>query len=116
MLLIVLIRTTACGLNLDSFRFNVTDDIAVCVYVYHGIWYKGNSYVYFYISGRTIQKKTHCSEEDALATLDLFKLVRHQWEAEIANTSKSDLSRKRTVSENSLDNSFLNDRFWPGDL
>lgn len=71
--------------------------------------------------GRRIQRGEHCSVEDALATLDLFKLVRVAWESELQHKGpkgpcEQDLAgRSRTVSETSCE-SFTGDKYWPADL
>lgn len=48
--------------------------------------------------GRRIQRGSHCSLEDARATMDIYKLMEQEWESE----------------ETSLN--FLSDTFWPNDI
>ena len=79
-----------------------------------------------YIAGRSIQNSTHCSVEDALATLDLYKLVQEEWEAKL---SRKIANRRQTnnIEELPIKNSektyhdsdssktelsFLDDRYW----
>jgi len=50
--------------------------------------------------GRRIQRGSHCSLEDARATMDIYKLIEEQWESEL--------------QEKSLN--FLSDTFWPNDI
>ncbi|XP_065884997.1 interferon-stimulated gene 20 kDa protein-like [Dysidea avara] len=50
--------------------------------------------------GRRIQKGSHCSLEDARATLDIYKLMEQEWESEFQESSLN----------------FFNDSFWPDDI
>ncbi|XP_059159294.1 uncharacterized protein LOC131943286 [Physella acuta] len=78
---------------------------------------------------RHIQKnrKGHCSVEDSRATLDLFKLVRHEWEKElVAKWLKKDENIvglinsmvESAVSKGAvnLTEDFLHDKFWPDQI
>ncbi|RUS72366.1 hypothetical protein EGW08_019864 [Elysia chlorotica] len=86
--------------------------------------------------GRNIQTGStgHCSVEDALATLDLFKLVRQEFEADLytkwakksskqimgalaAFVQKAHASRGLRVRVDSGgDRQFLGDEYWPSDV
>lgn len=50
----------------------------------------------FSVLGRNIQCGTHCSIEDSVSAMDLYKLVEHEWEI-----------------ENGLHHKYLEDIFWP---
>ncbi|XP_063404132.1 interferon-stimulated 20 kDa exonuclease-like 2 [Mytilus trossulus] len=73
--------------------------------------------------GRTIQTKEHCSVEDSMATLDLYKLVSTEWEKSIldkeirrqTNDNKDILDNKEeeTCDNNCDSKSYLSDEFWP---
>ncbi|XP_021356486.1 uncharacterized protein LOC110452349 [Mizuhopecten yessoensis] len=74
--------------------------------------------------GRRIQKRTHCSVEDATATMDLFKLVRVEWEESIDQRNsdvndKSGIKTQDPKDERSEKDSelseYLDDKFWPED-
>ncbi len=89
--------------------------------------------------GRCIQNGEHCSVEDSLAALDLYKLVQDKWEKDI-NQSQSfsylgdhhgdkscghtvtscDQSRDELVTMDTecCDNwdSYLDDEYWPDNL
>lgn len=41
-----------------------------------------------YVSGKNIQKHSHCSVIDATTTMQLYKLVREEWETKILNKNK----------------------------
>ncbi|CAG2225454.1 AEN [Mytilus edulis] len=73
--------------------------------------------------GRTIQTKEHCSVEDSMATLDLYKLVSTEWEQSILD---KEIRRQTNDNKDILDNnaeeacdsncdskSYLSDEFWP---
>ncbi|CAG5134370.1 unnamed protein product [Candidula unifasciata] len=72
-----------------------------------------------------VGRQGHCSVEDARATLDLFKLVRHSWEPALYlkwSQKEADICGKvarfvdnATRQRNSADN-FLDDIFWPSDV
>lgn len=47
------------------------------------------------ILGRNIQKKEHCSVEDARATMDVFRTVREAWESELLSRSRRQPKRSR---------------------
>ncbi|XP_033739693.1 small RNA degrading nuclease 3-like [Pecten maximus] len=76
----------------------------------------------WYLLKRRIQSNTHCSVEDATATMDVFKLVRQEWEESLmlpkcnsdndAKTQKPKLEgsgKEKELSE------YLDDKFWPED-
>lgn len=50
--------------------------------------------------GRRIQRGTHCSLEDARATMDIYKLIEQEWESELQDTTSN----------------FLSDSYWPNDI
>ncbi|XP_064642488.1 uncharacterized protein LOC135496859 [Lineus longissimus] len=54
---------------------------------------------------RWIQKGSHCSVEDARASLDLFKLIEQDWDGQLKQTKR----RKRGTSETE---SYLDDAYW----
>nr|XP_021326351.1 apoptosis-enhancing nuclease [Danio rerio] len=65
---------------------------------------------------RTIQvdRQGHCSVEDALSALDLYKLVEDQWENNIlCQDSNAELSQQ--FSNNSLKH-YLQDQYWPENM
>ncbi|XP_076464717.1 apoptosis-enhancing nuclease-like [Babylonia areolata] len=75
--------------------------------------------------GRTIQKKEHCSVTDARACLDLFRLVRTQWEPTLlakfqrraARHSQGEPRVTDHVSSSDPElSSFLDDQYWPDEL
>lgn len=73
------------------------------------------------VLGRKIQvgKKGHCSVEDALASLDLFKVVRSQWEPELMRAwDKKGVDVKKAIAEmrGARPEDFLEDKFWPSDM
>ena len=92
------------------------------------------------ITGRQIQKREHCSVEDARAAMDLYKSVEQQWENDIINTEQTNIreSRQKLYAKRNLDTadnqvqdncqrrhslphqhseeSFLDDSFWPDDI
>lgn len=53
-----------------------------------------------------IQMTTHCSVEDATATMDLYRLVHEEWEGEITQKSVKKSMRK-------LSQKYFDDAFWP---
>ncbi|XP_071138125.1 uncharacterized protein [Mytilus edulis] len=73
--------------------------------------------------GRTIQTKEHCSVEDSMATLDLYKLVSTEWEQsildkEIRRQTKDNKdilhnNEEETCDSNCDSKSYLSDEFWP---
>lgn len=50
--------------------------------------------------GRRIQRGSHCSLEDARATMDIYKLIEQEWENEFQESSLN----------------FFSDSFWPDDI
>ena len=102
-----------------------TTDAVVSIVIIHF----NNIYKYFF-TGRTIQRNEHCSVEDSRATLDLYKLVRTDWEQKILEkeikrqtNNNSDMIDSCEVNLNcnhGNDNknevsstSYLSDEFWP---
>ncbi|XP_014681818.1 PREDICTED: RNA exonuclease 4-like [Priapulus caudatus] len=75
--------------------------------------------------GRSIQKFTHCSVEDARATMEIFRSVQQLWECERGITN-SCTAAAATAADPVCDSgyssttetaaSFLEDEFWPDDL
>lgn len=73
--------------------------------------------------GRTIQEKEHCSVEDSIATLDLYKLVSRDWEQSILDkeirrqtNDKTDIldnNEEETCDSKCDSKSYLSDEFWP---
>ncbi|KAH9489585.1 hypothetical protein Btru_037572 [Bulinus truncatus] len=73
-----------------------------------------------------VKGRGHCSVEDAQATLDLFKLVRKQWEPELLSKwvkrdagipqKLMELIHSSRISCNNNLEDFLQDQFWPTDL
>ncbi|XP_016330645.1 apoptosis-enhancing nuclease-like [Sinocyclocheilus anshuiensis] len=61
---------------------------------------------------RTIQsgRMGHCSVEDALAAMDLYKLVEDQWEKDIL--SRDSNTNHTSNSSNSLEH-YMQDQYWP---
>lgn len=66
----------------------------------------------FLLLGYPIQEGEHCSVEDARASMQLFRLVRAEWEAEHTAQHASDSAEMDDESSNS----FLNDTYWPEDI
>ncbi|XP_060079738.1 uncharacterized protein LOC132559143 [Ylistrum balloti] len=76
--------------------------------------------------GRRIQSHTHCSVEDATATMDIFKLAREEWEESLSEPnpkSKKYMMQTQHTQHSQLacsmeDNGlseYLKDKFWPKD-
>ena len=64
-----------------------------------------------------IQVDEHCSVEDAKAALDLYKLVEDEWEGELmAKESQKTNQPQKTKLDTSVQDSYLNDEFWPDEL
>jgi len=60
------------------------------------------------VLGRDIQVGTHCSVEDSIAAMDLYRTVEECWEAELSSRG-----RGNTTSSSSPSHNFLSDSFWP---
>ncbi|XP_013421360.1 apoptosis-enhancing nuclease [Lingula anatina] len=58
---------------------------------------------------RKIQSGEHCSLEDARATMDLFKLVRDEWEKGLLKKSAHSKKHKKNPE---TEKSFLDDEYW----
>ena len=70
-----------------------------------------------FAAGRKIQVDEHCSVEDAKAALDLYKLVEDEWEGELmAKESQKTNQPQKTKLDTSVQDSYLNDKFWPDEL
>ncbi|KAK5866967.1 hypothetical protein PBY51_011496 [Eleginops maclovinus] len=61
-----------------------------------------------------VGKRGHCSVEDALASLDLYKLVEGEWERELQNKLRDDNAPHEPSFAAS--NHFMQDEYWPGDV
>ncbi|KAI4825898.1 hypothetical protein KUCAC02_021559 [Chaenocephalus aceratus] len=61
-----------------------------------------------------VGKRGHCSVEDALASLDLYKLVEGEWEQELQNKLRSDDAPIEPSFAAS--NHYMKDEYWPGDV
>lgn len=91
-----------------------------------------------YFSGRTIQQSEHCSIEDCLASLDLYKEVRMDWEHKLIEKERRQLAHQNdifdkipgekvldmletqshekgdaNVDESCSTKTYLSDEFWP---
>ncbi|XP_069102388.1 uncharacterized protein [Argopecten irradians] len=80
----------------------------------------GLKFLTWYLLKRRIQSRTHCSVEDARATMDLFKLVREEWEESLIhprsgiNTTTQQPKLETNKKEEEL-SEYLDDKFWPKD-
>ena len=52
-----------------------------------------------FVTGRTIQTGAHSSVEDARATMDVFKIVRVDWEKKLAELTQPRNKKRRVNSE-----------------
>ncbi|XP_075996802.1 apoptosis-enhancing nuclease [Genypterus blacodes] len=59
-------------------------------------------------------KRGHCSVEDALAALDLYKLVEGEWEQEAQHKLRGDDAPQEPSFASS--NHYMQDEYWPQDL
>ncbi len=84
---------------------------------------KFSSKYYGVISDREIQTGEHCSVEDALAAMHLYKLVQEEWEITVNRKNIPHTktmvrqNKKRSYSTESdqseHEKSFLDDDYWP---
>jgi len=58
----------------------------------------------YLITSRLLQKRGHCSVEDATATIDIFKTVFNKW---------SETNSHILYDMCESDDSYLADRYWP---
>ncbi|KAJ0069450.1 hypothetical protein NL108_006039 [Boleophthalmus pectinirostris] len=58
-----------------------------------------------------IDKQGHCSVEDAVAALDLYKLVEGEWEREVELSLRDE--RDPTPPSYASSQHYLNDEYWP---
>jgi len=65
------------------------------------------------VLGRDIQVGTHCSVEDAVATMDLYRTVEEKWEAELSRRCGGTDEGEWDGDDRSLSRNFLHDSFWP---
>ncbi|XP_054476391.1 apoptosis-enhancing nuclease [Anoplopoma fimbria] len=72
------------------------------------------------LAGRLLNRKIqvgqrgHCSVEDALASLDLYKLVEGEWERELQNKMRDgDAPREPSFASS---NHYMQDEYWPDDV
>ncbi|XP_058500800.1 apoptosis-enhancing nuclease [Solea solea] len=61
-----------------------------------------------------VRKRGHCSVEDALATLDLYKLVEGEWEQDLQNKLRDDDAPHEPSFASS--NHYMHDEYWPSDV
>ncbi|KAE8618237.1 hypothetical protein XENTR_v10009326 [Xenopus tropicalis] len=68
--------------------------------------------------GKRIQvgRNGHSSVEDALASLELYKLVEDQWEEELCSHFQLETSTSAETSGVSDNDHYMDDRYWPADL
>lgn len=62
-----------------------------------------------------VGRRGHCSVEDALAALDLYKLAEGEWEQELQNKLRDDDDAPREPSFASS-NHYMQDEYWPDDI
>lgn len=69
------------------------------------------------VLGRDIQVGTHCSVEDAVATMDLYRTVEEKWEGELCrggtDEGDADEGDGGGGGGGNLSHNFLHDSFWP---
>ncbi|KAL7402166.1 hypothetical protein ABVT39_010759 [Epinephelus coioides] len=61
-----------------------------------------------------VGRRGHCSVEDALAALDLYKLVEGEWEQELQNKLRDDDAPLQPSFASS--NHYMQDEYWPDDV
>ncbi|XP_031151056.1 apoptosis-enhancing nuclease [Sander lucioperca] len=61
-----------------------------------------------------VGRRGHCSVEDALAALDLYKLVEGEWEQELQNKLRGDDASHEPSFASS--NHYMQDEYWPDDV
>ncbi|XP_042352287.1 apoptosis-enhancing nuclease [Plectropomus leopardus] len=61
-----------------------------------------------------VGRRGHCSVEDALAALDLYKLVEGEWEQELQNKLRADDAPREPSFASS--NHYMHDEYWPDDV
>jgi len=62
------------------------------------------------VLGRDIQVGTHCSVEDAIAAMDLYRTVEEKWECDVRGRGGGETTATTTAGNTS---NFLHDSFWP---
>lgn len=61
-----------------------------------------------------VGRRGHCSVEDALAALDLYKLVEGEWEQELQNKLRDDDAPHEPSFASS--NHYMQDEYWPNEV
>ncbi|KAM9351845.1 apoptosis-enhancing nuclease-like [Symphorus nematophorus] len=61
-----------------------------------------------------VEKRGHCSVEDAQAALDLYKLVEGEWEQELQNKLRDDDAPHEPSFASS--NHYMQDEYWPNEV
>ncbi|KAM6973358.1 interferon-stimulated gene 20 kDa protein [Aplochiton taeniatus] len=59
-----------------------------------------------------VGRKGHCSVEDALAAMDLYKLVQVDWEQDLQERGRT----RATVSDPATSGCYMQDKYWPEKL
>lgn len=60
-----------------------------------------------------VGRRGHCSVEDALAALDLYKLVEGEWEQELQTKLRDDDTHEPSFASS---NHYMQDEYWPDDV
>uniref|UniRef100_H3BG52 Apoptosis enhancing nuclease n=1 Tax=Latimeria chalumnae TaxID=7897 RepID=H3BG52_LATCH len=72
-----------------------------------------------YLLKRDIQvgREGHSSVEDALASMELYRLVEMEWEEELQKSSPADELLSPSPADSSRENEhYMQDQYWPSDL